>query len=200
MRAAYYHVHLQWSMARIRTGDSKKHGIERVLFADAVVALLALGRGKGRNIYITGPTNCGKTFILDPLRVIFNTFLSPACCPYAWLGVEDKEVIFLNDFSWSPCILPWSNMLLLLEGHVVHFATPKTSYSKHIEFSCDAPLFATAKAPIPIVKSSVIDYRETEMMNVWWRFFHFTHKFSLQEQKIVYQCGHCFAKLLLTDT
>jgi len=91
-------------------------------------------------------------------------------------------------------------MLLLLEGHVVHFATPKTSYSKHIEFSCDAPLFATAKAPIPIVKSSVIDYRETEMMNVWWRFFHFTHKFSLQEQKIVYQCGHCFAKLLLTDT
>jgi len=171
-----------------------------VLFADAVVALLALGRGKGRNIYITGPTNCGKTFILDPLRVIFNTFLSPACCPYAWLGVEDKKVIFLNDFSWSPCILPWSNMLLLLEGHVVHFATPKTSYSKHIEFSCDAPLFATAKAPIPIVKSSVIDYRETEMMNVWWRFFHFTHQFSLQEQKIVYQCGHCFAKLLLTDT
>jgi len=86
MRAAYYHVHLQWSMSRIRTGDSKKHGIERVLFADAVVALLALGRGKGRNIYITGPTNCGKTFILDPLRVIFNTFpfasLLPVCM--AW--------------------------------------------------------------------------------------------------------------------
>jgi len=63
MRAAYYHVHLQWSMARIRTGDSKKHGIERVLFADAVVALLALGRGKDRNKYITGPANCGITFI-----------------------------------------------------------------------------------------------------------------------------------------
>ena len=58
----------------------QKNGIERVLFADAIVALLALGRGKGRNIYITGPANCGKTFILDPLKVIFNTFLSPACC------------------------------------------------------------------------------------------------------------------------
>ena len=58
----------------------QRNGIERVLFADAIVALLALGRGKGRNIYITGPANCGKTFILDPLKVIFNTFLSPACC------------------------------------------------------------------------------------------------------------------------
>ena len=147
------------------------NGIERVLFADAVVTLLALGRGKGRNIYITGPANCGKTFILDPLRIIFNTFLSPASCSYAWLGVEDKEVIFLNDFRWSPLILPWSDMLLLLEGNVVHFAAPKTSYSKDIDFSRDTPVFATAKAPISFVKSSFIDDLETEMMIVRWRFF-----------------------------
>ena len=175
----------------------EKNGIERVLFADAVATLLALGRGNGRNIYITGPANCGKTFILDPLRIIFSTFLLPASCLYAWLGVEDKEVIFLNDFRWSSLILPWSDMLLLLESHVVHFAAPKTSYSKGIEFSRDTPVFATAKAPISFVKSSVIDDRETEMMNVRWRFFHFKHQFDLREQKTIAPCGNCFAKLLL---
>ena len=90
-------------------------------------------------------------------------------------------------------------MLLLLEGHVVHFAAPKMSYSKDIEFSQDTPVSATTKALIPFVNSSVLDYRETEM-NVLWRFFHFTHQFSLQEQKIMNPCGHCFANLLLTHT
>ena len=174
-----------------------RNAIDRVVFADAIVTLLVLGRGKGRNVYITGPVNCGKTCILDPLRVLCNTFLSPAPCSYAWLGVEDKEVIFLNDFRWSPLILPWSDMLLLLEGHVVHFAAPKTSYSKDIEFSSDTPLFATAQAPISFVKGSFIDDRETEMMQVRWRFFYFNYQFQPQEQKTVPPCGHCFAKMLL---
>ena len=148
-------------------------------------------------IYITGPANCGKTSNLDPLRIVVNTFLSPASCSYAWLGVEDKEVIFLHDFRWSPLILPWSDMLLLLEGHVVHFAAPKTSYSRDIDFSRDTPVFATAKAPISFVKSSVIDDRETEMTTVRWRFFYFKYQFSVHEQRSITPCGHCFARLLL---
>ena len=63
-------------------------------FADAIAKLHALGRGKGRNVYITEPENCGKTCILDPWRVIFKIFLSPTTPSYAWCGVEDKQVIF----------------------------------------------------------------------------------------------------------
>ena len=174
-----------------------KNSIERAVFADAVIKLFVMGRGKGRNIYITGPANCGKTFILDPVRVVYHTFLSPATCSYAWLGVEDKEVIFLNDFRWSPVILPWSDMLLLLEGHVVHFAAPKTTYCKDIEFTRDTPVFATAKAPIAFIKSSMIDDRETEMMNVRWRIFTFRHQFDIHSQKTVPSCGHCFATMIL---
>ena len=174
-----------------------RNAIDRVVFADAIVKLLVLGRGKGQNVYITGPANRGKTFILDPLRVTFNTFLSPATCSYAWLRVEDKEVIFLNDFRWSHLMLPWSDMLLLLEGYVVHFAAPKTSYSKDIKFSSDTPIFATAKAPISFVKGSLIDDRETEMMRVRWRFFYFKYQFQPQEDNTVPPCGHCFAKMLL---
>ena len=86
-------------------------------------------------------TNCGKTFMLDPLRVIFKSFLSPVTCSYAWLGVEDKEIIFLNDFRYSPVIIPWSDLLLLLEGHFVHFAAPKTSYNEDILFEKDTLIF-----------------------------------------------------------
>ena len=81
-------------MARLCSGILVKNGIEWVLFADAVVTFMALGSGNGRNIYITGPANYGKPFFLDPLRIIFNTFPSPANCSYAWLGVEERKSFF----------------------------------------------------------------------------------------------------------
>ena len=46
-----------------------KKSIDRAVFSDAIITLLVMGRGKGHNIFICGPANCGKTFILDPLRV-----------------------------------------------------------------------------------------------------------------------------------
>ena len=68
------------------------------MFADAVRSLLDKGRGKYRNIMIVGPANCGKKFLLEPLKPIFSTFSNPATTTFAWLGIEDAEVILLNDF------------------------------------------------------------------------------------------------------
>ena len=67
-------------------------------------------------------------------------------------------------------------MLLLLEGHIVHFAPPNTTYNQDIEFSKDTPIFATSKAPISYVKGSMTDDCETEMMALRW------HKFKFREQ------------------
>ena len=47
-------------------------------FSGAIKDSLTQGRGKKRNILITGPANCGKTFIFQPLRVIYKVFLNPA--------------------------------------------------------------------------------------------------------------------------
>ena len=57
--------------------------------------------GQIRNILIVGPADCGKTFLLSPLREIFNTFNDPGSDKYAWLGAEEAEIIFLNDFRQS---------------------------------------------------------------------------------------------------
>ena len=68
------------------------------VFAQAVHALLEKGRGKYRNIFIHGVANCGKSFMLSPLKGIYTTFCNAATGTFAWVGAEDAEIIMLNDF------------------------------------------------------------------------------------------------------
>jgi len=79
-----------------------RNHIAKTNFAGAIFTLLEQGRGKYRNILLTGPANCGKTFLISPLGTIFKAFTNPASTTFAWVGVEDAEVILLNDFRWSP--------------------------------------------------------------------------------------------------
>lgn len=87
------------------------NGINRDEFAAAVQLLITEGRGKYRNIIITGPTNCGKSFLLQPLTAVFKVFSNPATTTYAWIGAAEAEVILLNDFRWSQQVLKLNNFL-----------------------------------------------------------------------------------------
>ena len=107
-----------------------RNGIDLLVFATACSMLLEKGRGKYRNILLTGPANCGKTFIPNPLNVVYKTFSNPASTSFAWIGVENCEILFLNDFRWSSQILAWHDMLLLLEGQTVHLPAPKSHYAQ----------------------------------------------------------------------
>ena len=78
-------------------------------FKNAIVELLEKGCGEGRNILITGPANCGKTFILDPLRVIYKSFVNPATCTYALMGVDS----FLQASYQGLSIIPLANFEFL---------------------------------------------------------------------------------------
>jgi len=60
---------------------------------------------------IVGTANCGKTFLLNPLTEMYHTFCNPASGSFAWIGVESGECIFLNDFRWSPQLIPWHDLL-----------------------------------------------------------------------------------------
>ena len=66
------------------------------IFAGAVYDALLRGRGKYRNIYIYGPANCGKTFLISPLKSIYECFVNPASGSFAWVGVDEAEVVLLN--------------------------------------------------------------------------------------------------------
>ena len=65
-----------------------KKGLTVEYFSEVVRELLIKGRGKYRNFMLTGPANCWKTFLLNPLTLIFNTFCNPASGTFCmdWSG------------------------------------------------------------------------------------------------------------------
>ena len=168
-------------------------------FVQTIYVLLEKGRGKYRNLYIHGPANCGKTFILSPLKLIYKTFSNPATGTFAWVGAEDAEIIMLNDFRWKPSIIAWGDMLQLLEGDITHLPAPKNFAKRDIELKKDTPVFATADAPIVLVKGGVVDVANTEMLNVRWKFLHFWRQIPPGEQLHLVPCGHCFAQLVFEN-
>ena len=105
----------------------ENNGMPVELFCTTVTKFILCGRGKNHNLLLTGPTNCGKSLLLNPLKVIYHTFCNLATATFAWVGVENAECILLNDFRWSSQIIPWHDLLLMLEWVVVHLPRTKNS-------------------------------------------------------------------------
>lgn len=174
----------------------KENKINSYVFAEAVRSLLQQGRGKNRNILIVGPANCGKTFLLNPLTRIFKVFVNPSSSKYAFVGVEENEVIFLNDLRWNQEMIPWQEFLNLLEGQTVHLAAPKTHFAKDICIEDDKPIFATSITMVKFTgRSDNID-GENAMMEARWRKFDLTVRIPEANQKDVESCARCFSELV----
>ena len=143
-------------------GVLKNNKIHPVVFASALKDLLTKVRGKFRNVMLVGCACSGKTFLLDPLCLLFKAFVNPASDKYAWVGADESEVIYLNGFRWTSTLIWWKVFLLLLEGYIVHLPAPKNQYSSDVCIDTDVPIFATSSNPI--ARNGQIDERETEMM------------------------------------
>ena len=133
---------LQWKELAVQLLNN--NGIAPESFANAMKELLHKGRGNYRNIMLTGPANCGKTFLLNPLNKIYKTFTNPASTSFAWVGAEEAEIVFLNDFRWSQQIIAWHDLLLMLDGQLVHLLAPKSHFAKDTVFDSDTPILATS--------------------------------------------------------
>ena len=176
----------------------RNNKVHPFVYAAAVRDLLINGRGKFRNLLIIGPANCGKTFMLKPLESIYDVFLKPANDKYAWVGVDSAEVILLQDFRWSREMIPWNDLLLLLEGETVKLPAPKNQFSSDVIIAKDTPIFASSKSRITYAgKFNVSDEREAEMMAIRWKVIEFNHQIPESEQKRISPCSRCFAELTL---
>jgi len=129
------------------------NSINIYVFADAIRQCLQKGRKKANNLMLTGPTNCGKSFLLNPIELMFKCFVNPAAGRYAWVGLDECEMAYLNDLRWSEELIKWNDFLLLLEGQTVHLPRPKNQFATDlvIERENKLPFFATSKAPIQFV-------------------------------------------------
>ena len=158
---------------------------------------MTTGRSKETNILIIGPANCGKTFLLKPLQKIFQCFSNPATGTFAWVGVEECEVIFLNDFRYDQKIIAWQDFLKLLEGDEVKFAAPKTHFAKDISFRGDSPIFCTSSDKFTYFKNGVVKEQETEMMETRWKTLTFHYQIKRAEMNFISPCSKCFADFVL---
>ena len=104
--------------------------------------------------------------------------------------------MFLNDFQWNDKIIPWHNLLLLLEGKPVHFSAPKSHFSEDISLDADTPVFATSKHRLGYVRGGTVHERETEIMSVRWNVFTLMQQISEDRQIEMKPCPHCFASLV----
>ena len=49
-------------------------------------------------------------------------------------------------------MIPWHNLLLLLEGEAVHFSVPKTHFAEDILLDSDTPVVATSKSKLILLR------------------------------------------------
>lgn len=148
---------------------------------------LTVGRGKGINPNLVGPADCGKSFLVQPLEEIYKCFTSPTTGSFAWVELEGKEVIILNDLRWTQSLIPWDDFLRLLEGGTVQFRRPGNSYSAPlvISRSNSTAIFATG---IDEIKHE-FDSGETDMMKLRWKVFKFSKPVS--PDKVDRKCKPC---------
>ena len=177
-----------------------KNGINIYVFTSALRECIKKGRQKNTNVLLVGPTNCGKSFLLNPIELMYKSFVNPATGKYAWIGLDECEVAYLNDFRWSSEIIAWSDFLLLLEGQTVHLPRPKNQFATDmcIDRENTIPFFATSKGIIEYTgKYNMRDDRESDMMSSRWKVFTFTYQIPLRESKQLSPCPHCFSKLVM---
>jgi hypothetical protein len=170
-------------------------------FCKAVVINLKVGRGKGRNMFLVGRANCGKSFLLRPLQKIFKTLANPASNSFSFADVVKNEVIFLDDYRYNrgkP--LTWKDLLLLLDGATLNFSQPRNHFFSDVCLpdTNTIPFFATGKGlPEYTDEGGKGDKMEDEMLRVRFKIFLFFKSREGNEVTECSPCGRCFAEFVL---
>ena len=180
----------------------RNNSINLYTFADAIRRCIREGRKKGFNIMLVGPFNCAKSFLLNPLELMYKAFMNPASGKYAFVGMDLCEVAILNDFRFSAEQIAWNDLLNLLEGQTTHLPRPKNLYANDMEIhrTNTIPIFATSKSDVEYIGPyNQSDKGEDGMMACRWTIFRFTHSIPQEEinRKKCDPCPHCFSKMVM---
>ena len=148
-------------------------------------------KGKKRNVFIYGESNRAKTFVLNPLQCIFNTFKPPDTGSHQLADIKGCELVFLNEWEYDPSFLPWGKLKDFFEGQTMKIAVPKNEGCNYV-FSLDSPIVGTTPAPI-----THWNPKETVQMMNRIVYFEFKHFFDPETCPDIEPCSACCAKLYL---
>ena len=157
---------------------------------------------KGSTLFFVGPQDCGKSFLLLPIETLFKTFSNPTKGTYNWVGIEDSECIFLNDFRWDKNVIAWDDLLRLLAGERVWFERPKNLFASNylLDETNTIPIFGTgAKRTQWRGPYQAKDEDEDKQIECRITYIEFTH--TIPSDKIIRRgvkpCPKCFAQFLM---
>ena len=85
-----------------------------------------------------GSSNCGKTFVIKLLTKIYVCLQTSDT--FNWVGTEKEEYVFISDFCWNEKVIPWSDVLNILEGENTHIPVPNTNFFFNAVWTADAHL------------------------------------------------------------
>ena len=145
-------------------------------------------------MYLFGTASSAKSWILDPLRVIYTCHLTPPRkSGFPLQDLPSKEVILWQDFRLDEDMLSWGNLLLHFEGTQITIRRPRTEFLGDIDFTVTQPVFITSAAKL----THRID-TEQNMMDCRFQFFHFSVAVPKPQARKIPPCGPCFASLWLS--
>lgn len=118
-------------------------------FQKAMYDTLERGREKKTNLFLLGPANAGKSFLVKPLTLLFRCYSRPDGGTHQLETLIAKELVYLNDFTWDEKWLGWAYLKTFMEGDHVSVARPKNR-GGNVEFTRDSPIIGTCCAPIQL--------------------------------------------------
>ena len=166
----------------------------------AMLEALREGRSKGNIVCHVGiGGNEGKSFLLAPLMLVFGddfVFLTPPPSGFPLLGMEKAKIVLLDDWRFNEDILSYNLQLLWFEGKPFVIARPQNTFSGHLRYKKDAPIFiSTLEADLLSVKKH-IQQGDVSMMLKRLTVFRFTA--PLETVTKIPTCPCCFARFLLS--
>ena len=94
-----------------------------------------------------------------------------------------SKASLLHDFRWSKDLIPWHDILILLEDETVKLPALENIYSEDIVISTDVTIFATSKNSVKHGGFSLLPDGKT--MSLAFSFPHTSKKICLPAQDVL---------------
>ena len=164
-------------------------------FQKSIFEALERGREKKQNLFLLGETNAAKSFLIKPLLSIFHCYTVPDTGSYQLETILDKELVYLNDFTWDETWMKWAYLKRFLEGECITVVRAKNR-GGNVEFDKKIPIVGSLYAPIQLFVRAggknhfTLHGSETSQMNSRMQYMGMST--TLEEDEVV-PCSPCEA-------
>ena len=166
----------------------------------AIYDALLRGAGKGRAVLLHGDTTSGKSWILDPLGLIFFAHDTPDLLgtQKPILGFQKFEIALWQEFRWEEKgHLSWTNFFKLLGGEVVTIGEALNQSAEHTVFKVIQAMFMSSNT-IPGFERQASNQADLNALMMRYKLFLFNGTIPKEKLRSIPACKCCFAKWVLS--